>query len=45
MQDKKDEGDGLGKENDDLKCKVDSDDYEELMHEQSEEGTAPDNES
>ena len=28
---------------DDWKCKTDSDDYEELMHEQSEEGTAPDN--
>ena len=30
---------------DEWKGKVDSDDYEELMHEQSEEGTAPDNDS
>ena len=30
---------------DDWKGKVDSDDYEDLMHEGSEQGTAPDNDS
>ena len=30
---------------DDWKGKVDSDDYEDLMHEVSEQGTAPDNDS
>ena len=49
MQDKKDDGNELCSELlnqiDEWKGKADSDDYEDMMHEQSEEGTAPDNES
>lgn len=49
MQDKKDDGNELCSELlnqiDEWKGKADSDDYEDMMHEQSEEGTAPDNDS